>query len=197
MAERSGRRDRSYGPVVLLGLASTTLTAVAGSRQWASSAGDAAGVPVEASVSGAEAAPLVTALALVALAAWGVVLVVRGPARRLVAAVGLVACVGSLSAVVVGFDSAQDGAREAVLARGATGDTFASSLSAWYFLAGAGALAAAATFAVALVRSPRWPAMGSRYDAPAARPTAGKDPVGGNEEQDMWRALDEGRDPTS
>jgi hypothetical protein len=35
--------------------------------------------------------------------------------------------------------------------------------------------------------------MGSRYDAPAG--SAGRDAV--RTEQDMWRALDDGRDPTA
>jgi hypothetical protein len=53
------------------------------------------------------------------------------------------------------------------------------------------AVIALAAFAVAVRRAPRWPAMGSRYDAPGAR-TA--EPA---TEQDMWRALDEGHDPTA
>lgn len=183
-------RDRSYGPTVLVGLAGAGLTAVGAARVWATSRGDAAGVPVEASVTGAEAQPLVAALAFVALAAWGVVLVARGRVRRAVAVVGLLASAGSLLAVVLAFGSAQDAAVEAVLARGATGDTFAASLGPWYYLTAVGALLAAAAFAVAVTRSPRWPAMGDRYDAPSARSAPAA-------EEDMWRALDEGRDPTS
>ena len=74
-------RDRSYGPTVLLGLAGAGLAAVAGARTWATTEADAAGIRVEAAVSGAESQPLVVALALVALAAWGVVLVMRGRLR--------------------------------------------------------------------------------------------------------------------
>ncbi len=183
-------RDRSYGPTVLVGLAGAALTAVAGAREWATTRGDAAGMKVDASVSGAESQPLVAALALVALAAWGVVLVIRGRLRRLVAAIGLAASVGALVAVVLGFSAAQDDSVEAAVARGATSDTFQTSLSAWYYFAGVGALLAVIAFAVAVVRAPRWPAMGSKYDAPAQRATPATD-------EDMWRALDEGRDPTS
>lgn len=183
-------RDRAYGPAVLAGLAGAGLAAVAGARDWATTTADAAGVPVEASVTGAQAEPLVSALALVALASWGVVLVMRGRMRRVVALVGLLASAGALAAVVAGFSAAQDDALAAAVDRGATGDTFATTLTPWYYLAGVGALLATAAFAVAVARAPRWPAMGARYDAPAAR---AEQPA----EEDMWRALDEGRDPTS
>ncbi|HEX6249551.1 MAG TPA: Trp biosynthesis-associated membrane protein [Nocardioidaceae bacterium] len=191
---RAGRprppRDRTYLPTVLLGLAGAGLAAVAGAREWATTEGDAEGLRVEASVSGAESQPLVAALSLVALAAWGVVLVVRGRVRRAVAVVGLLASAGALLAVVLGFGAVQDDSLEAAVARGATGDTFATSLTAWYYLAGVGALLATVAFAFAVARAPGWPAMGSRYDAPAAR-------TGQETDEDMWRALDEGRDPTS
>jgi uncharacterized membrane protein (TIGR02234 family) len=183
-------RDRTFGPAVAVGLVGAALAAVAGSRDWASTRADAAGIKIEASVTGAESQPLVAALALVALAAWGVVLVTRGRVRRVVSAVGLLASSGSVVGVVLGFGAAQDDAQEAAVARGATGDVFATSLSAWYYLAAVGAVLAAAAFAVAVARSPHWPAMGAKYDAPSARST----PPG---DEDMWRALDEGRDPTS
>lgn len=184
------RRDRGYVPTVLVGLAGAALAAVAGARNWATTQGDAAGIKVEASVTGAESQPLVAALALVALASWGVVLVSRGLARRAVAVVGLAASLGALASVVLGRSAVEQDAVDAAIARGATGDAFATSLSAWYYLAGLGALLAAAAFLVAVLRAPRWPAMGSKYDAPSARPAPATD-------EDMWRALDEGRDPTS
>jgi hypothetical protein len=184
------RRDRGYVPTVLVGLAGAALAAVAGARNWATTQGDAAGIKVEASVTGAESQPLVAALALVALASWGVVLVSRGLARRAVAVVGLVASVGALASVVLGLSAVEQDAVDAAVARGATGETFATSFSAWFYLAGLGALLAGAAFAVAVVRAPRWPAMGNKYDAPSARPAPATD-------EDMWRALDEGRDPTS
>ena len=43
--------------------------------------------------------------------------------------------------------------------------------------------------------APGWPAMGSRYDAPGARADA--EDAAPDTEQDMWRALDDGRDPTA
>jgi len=182
-------RDRSYAPTVLAGLGGAGLAAVAGSRQWAITHADAAGIKIDVSVTGAQVQPLVAATALVALAAWGVVLVVRGRARRPVAAVGFVASLAALVGVGLSLGAAQDASAQAAVAKGAN-DAFLTSLSLWYYLAGLGAGLAAAAFAVAVVRAPRWPAMGTRYDAPSSRPGPGA-------EEDMWRALDEGRDPTS
>jgi uncharacterized membrane protein (TIGR02234 family) len=49
-------------------------------------------------------------------------------------------------------------------------------------------LVVAAAGVVVVLRGPRWSAMGSRYDAPAARPVT---------EADLWSALDRGEDPTA
>lgn len=183
--------DRSYAAAVTLGLAGAGLAAVAASREWASTSADSAGIQVEAAVTGADSQPLVPALALVALAAWGAVLVMRGRARRVVAGIGLLAAAGAALSAVLALSVVQDDAVEAAISRGATGDTFDTALSAWYFLTVLGAVLAAAAFVVAVLRSPRWPEMGAKYDAPTGRPAA---PAS---EEDMWRALDEGRDPTS
>ena len=51
---------------------------------------------------------------------------------------------------------------------------------------------AAACYAVRWVRA--WPEMGSRYDAPQAHREP-PDPAR-MEEADLWRAIDQGRDPT-
>jgi uncharacterized membrane protein (TIGR02234 family) len=186
---RGGGRHRDYASAALTGVAGAALAAVAGARTWANAAGEAAGMRMEESLPGSEAQPLTSSLALVALAAWGVLLVLRGRTRRWVAAIGLLACVGGLAAWGVGWDSTRGDVAEAVLDRGAAEDTVATELTAWFFLAGAGLVVAAAALVVAFVRAPGWPAMGSRYDAPAERRPA--------TQEDMWRALDEGRDPTS
>jgi hypothetical protein len=53
---------------------------------------------------------------------------------------------------------------------------------------------ALAAFAVAVRTCRSWPEMGSRYDAPA-RPTRDPEPEE-MEDIDLWRAIDQGRDPT-
>jgi uncharacterized membrane protein (TIGR02234 family) len=199
MAER---RSRSFGPAVLAGLAGAVLAAVAAGQDWAKASGSAAGVDVAAAAKGSATAPLGIALALVALAAWGVVLVLRGRARRLVAVLGTLAAAGVVASVVTGFQRAQDDAVEAVTAKGGTGDVVSASLTGWYYACGVAALLTLGAFAVAVVASPGWPAMGSRYDAPGARPPGA--PAASDEqsaepatERDMWHALDDGRDPTA
>lgn len=187
-------RERSFGPAALAGLAGAALAAVASGRDWATARGDAAGVEVAAGVAGSDTAPLALALSLVALAAWGAVLVLRGRVRRLVAALGALSAGGVLATVAERFDGAQEDAREAVVAAGATGDTFVSALTGWYWATAAGALLTLGGLLVAVARAPRWPAMGSRYDAPAARHAP---PTGEPTDQDLWRALDEGHDPTT
>ncbi|HET6699276.1 MAG TPA: Trp biosynthesis-associated membrane protein [Nocardioidaceae bacterium] len=183
-------RDRTFAPAVLLGLAAAALTAVASGQEWARTTGNAAGVEVSATVSGADTAPLALALALVALASWGVLLVVRGGVRRAVAVIGVLAAAGVLVTLVDAFGGAQDDSLTAVMAQGATGDAFVSTLTAWYWTTGVAALLTMAALVVAAVRSPGWPAMGSRYDAPGAR----REP---ETDEDLWRALDRGDDPTA
>lgn len=183
-------RDRTFGPTVLVGLGAAALTAVASGQEWARSTGDAAGVEVSATVTGADTAPLALALALVALAAWGVLLVVRGRVRRVVAVIGAIAAAGVLAVLVDAFDGAQDDSLAAVMAKGTTGDVFSSTLTTWYWTTGVAALLALVSLAVAAAKSPGWPAMGSRYDSPAER----RQP---DTEEDLWRALDRGDDPTA
>lgn len=195
-------RDRTFAGTVLLGVAAATLTAVAAGQDWSTSRGDAAGVEVTASVTGSDTAPLALALALVALAAWGALLVLRGRPRRVIALLGVLAAGGVIAAVVDSFGGAQDDALDAVVAKGATGDVFASSLTGWYWLTAVGAALTLLTLLVAVVRAPGWPSMGSRYDAPATRAPAGADAGSADRgaaltDQDMWRALDEGHDPTA
>ena len=184
-------RDRSFGPTVLAGLAAAALATVASGKDWARATGDAAGVHVEAAAKGSQSAPLAVALSLVALAAWGVVLVVRGRARRVVAAVGALATAGVLAAAASATARAPQDAVLAVRGRGATGEVAAAQLTGWWAAALVAAAVALVAFLVAVRRAPHWPAMGSRYDAPAAR---AEQPV---TDQDLWRALDEGHDPTA
>lgn len=184
-------RDRTFAPAVLVGLGAGTLTAVGAAQEWARSTGPGAGGgQVGTTVSGADTAPLGLALALVALAAWGVLLVLRGRLRRTAAGIGAVAAAGVLATLVDAFDGAQNDAVDAVVAKGATGDVFTSTLTGWYWTTGVAALLTLGALLVAAVRSPGWPAMGSRYDAPSARRPNDTD-------EDLWRALDRGDDPTA
>jgi uncharacterized membrane protein (TIGR02234 family) len=193
---------RAFGPVVLLGLAAGALAAVAGNKPWVT--GSSGDVDADADAGSAMASalsldavresPLAAALALVVLASWGVLLVTRGLFRRVVAAVALVASVGLLVVTVEGAWSVRDKLTDALFDLSGT-DTASTSYTGWYAAAliGAGLCVVASSAAVVWVRS--WPEMGSRYDAPAGGDTGESD--GPTENIDIWKALDEGRDPTA
>ena len=193
MAERP--RRRSFGPVVLLGLASATLVAVAGNRSWAEAdSGAARDVSSLALSVDAGKMPAATALALVLLACWGVVLVTRGRVRRAVAALGVLAALGALASVVVGWTSVVDALRNDLASVGVTDVEIGHT--GWFWAAAVGAVLALASSVAAVVLVPGWPEMGSRYDAPGTAPLPTPDP----EDQsslDLWKAMDEGRDPTN
>jgi uncharacterized membrane protein (TIGR02234 family) len=190
-ASQAPRRRRSFGPTVLGGLLGAALAAVAAGRDWATASVASPGAHTTAAVKGSTSAPLAIALALVALAAWGVVLVVRGRARRVVAVVGTLASAGVVVTALASLDRVRSDATRAVAAKGALSLAGADvSVTGWYVACVVAAVVTTVAFVVAVAAAPGWPAMGSRYDAPAGRADA---PVA---EQDMWRAFDEGRDPT-
>ncbi len=197
------RQRRSFGPVVLAGLGSGALAAVAGHRAWAGAdaAGEAGRLAAVATGQGAGAGevPAAGALALVVLAAWGVLLVTRGRVRRLVAGVAVLAAVGYAAAVVVGFGSAPDGVRRATADLGLEAPDVGRT--AWYWVAALAAFAVLVTTKLAWRLVPSWPEMGSRYDAPGGdsadtRDRAAEDP-GTAANVELWKAMDEGRDPTA
>jgi uncharacterized membrane protein (TIGR02234 family) len=180
---------RWFAPVLLLGVAGTGLDALAGSKPWAAPDGSVSSTLVDRS---GGHVPLAAALGLVGLAAWGVLLVTRGVVRRVLAVIGAVVAVGLVSTAVVGRSSSLDSARHATVDLGRT-PSGAHTTVWWYAgLLGAVLALAGATFAVRFVRS--WPEMGSRYDAPVGReePTD----LAQLEDLDLWRAIDQGRDPT-
>ncbi|GAA1523177.1 Trp biosynthesis-associated membrane protein [Nocardioides humi] len=186
---------RTFGPVVLVGLASSGFAAVAGHKEMLSipeatltAAGGIAPTAQERSVE----FPLAGALALVALAAWGVLLVTRGVVRRAAAVLALAASAGIIAVVVVG-GFVQDGDAAADLATRLGLDLAAVDVerSAWLWVALGCSLVALVAAGLAVRLVPAWPEMGSRYDAPSAAPAPR-----GTDHLDLWKSLDEGRDPT-
>src|SRR6478735_3753007 len=106
-ADRGAGRRHTFGPVVLLGLASGALAAIAGNQRVVDGDGRSASRMSSLTLTFDGHLPLVTALALVVLACWGVVLVTRGRVRRAVAALGAVAAVGVVVAAAVGLVNEQ------------------------------------------------------------------------------------------
>ncbi|WP_346384924.1 Trp biosynthesis-associated membrane protein [Nocardioides sp.] len=189
--------------MVLVGLASGVLAAVSGNNVWAvpdstrqTGTGAILGVASGTSAEDAARMPLATALALVVLAAWGVLLVTRGRFRRVISFVCVLAALGALATTVVGFVAAPRALRSALTGLGVEGASVHHT--AWYWAGLVGALLTSMAAALAVRWVSAWPEMGSRYDAPAAQATAVQAVAEPQEQSslDLWKAMDEGRDPT-
>lgn len=195
---------RTFGPVVLVGVAGSALATLAATRAWFLPP-VVQDVPAPAGLAEGSQVPLAVSLALVCLAAWGTLVVTRGRLRRAVAAVGLVGASGLLATWVWAWRSVPAGLREELAGFGVTdGDT---RVSGWYWIAGGSAVLALAGSVAALRLVPAWPEMGERYDAPsrpAAAPGSATPPAAGDltgttpaSSLDLWKSLDEGHDPTT
>lgn len=189
MPEPAPEARSRFGPVVLLGLVSAGAGAVASTHPWREPETTRA-VPGAEALVGAQV-PLATSLALVLLACWGVVLVTRGRLRRAVAWLGVLTAAGLAATTVWGWWAARSAVTQAYDAIGVTGVT--SGPTGWYWLAlGSGPVAL-----LAAVRAARsvgsWPEMGARYDAPGQAPGPAAEETTA---RDLWKAMDEGRDPT-
>jgi uncharacterized membrane protein (TIGR02234 family) len=193
MAEDSApSRRRSFGPVVLLGLATSGLAAVAAAKPWVGSGSASSDGAISALDAGTRY-PLASAVSLVLLAAWGVLLVTRGAVRRVFAWIAAVSAVGLVAAVVAAYFTLPDTARDSyaqLMGRGGQEQGF----TGWYWTTAACAVLALVPTFLAVRLVPSWPEMGSRYDAPGTREEATVEQP--TREQDLWQALDEGRDPT-
>jgi uncharacterized membrane protein (TIGR02234 family) len=195
MTEPSQGRRRTFGPVVLLGLAAGTLTAVAGEKPAVSTSGKAATAVSSRLVSFDAHLPLVTALGLVVLACWGVVLVTRGRVRRFVAALGTVAALGALAAAIAAYSQVPAQFRDELALVGVRDADLSHSV--WYWIAVLGALLSVVAGALAVAWAPSWPEMGTKYDAPGSAPAPAAVPPEEQSSLDLWKAMDEGRDPTA
>lgn len=185
----------TFGPVVALGLASAALGAYAASKPWVTGTGAESAVGVASTAFGEIASsPLGTALAFVVLACWGVLLVTRGRFRRAVAGLGVLAALGYVATVAWAPFSLPEHLVEQVRVR--TGGVLdETSLTGWFWLAVVAALLVLASTLLGLRLVRTWPEMGSRYDSPAgAREATTEQPT---DNIDIWKALDDGRDPTA
>ena len=184
---------RTFFPVVGVGLAAGVLTAVASSKEWLAYDQPDPRVldPVIPGGSFGQM-PLAEALSLVLLACWGVMLVTRGGVRRVVTVLGLFAAVGVAIVVVYAWFTLPDQRLEPLVVERSASDL---SWTAWYWTAVVGTLLSVIATVLAVRWVGHWPEMGSRYDAPGGSEPAAVPP----EEQtslDLWKSIDEGRDPT-
>lgn len=200
-------RRGSFGPVVLLGLATSALAAVAGNKAWTEAhrptgSCDPASLPPGIVWDDfAQGSPLAGSLALVLLAVWGVLLVTRGRVRRAMAVVAALAAAGFLATAVEAYWSLRDLTERKVAER--LGDLPAPCDGArvwmtdswWHTSLAVGVLAVAAAV-LAVVLAPHWPEMGSKYDAPSAGGQTAAAPLEEQSSTDLWKSLDAGHDPT-
>ncbi len=127
------------------------------------------------------------------LAGWGVVLVTRGRVRRATTWLVAVAAVAFAVCVVYGRATLRASYEAEVADVGATLPDLA--WAAWFWVAVVAALLSLVASAAAVRLVAGWPEMGTRYDAPSAR--ASKPDEHADESQALWKAIDEGRDPTA
>ena len=186
---------RLYAPVVLGTLAAGGLSFFAASRTWAHLRIATDGLPSDSvDVTGADAQPLVSALALVVVTAALAVLAASPRLRRVVGGFTVVVALIAAALVLLGgssLDHAVGHAVEASPAFTGTGDHDFTT-SAWKYVTALGFVLAAFLGGVTARFGAMWPTMSSRYDAPAARPSV----TAPESDAEMWKALDEGRDPT-
>jgi len=188
------RGRTTFGPTILAGLGGAALALAGAAQPWAEATTRTPALRT-VTADGTDVAALVLPLALVSLAAWGTVLVLRARGRRLVSLLGLLASLGAAATVAATVGSATDTATRLL------GDVPATSTSttAWPYLAGVGALVSAVAFVGALAKAPTWPEMSARYDAPApgSSTSHAERPSEELTDAELWKALDEGRDPTA
>jgi uncharacterized membrane protein (TIGR02234 family) len=179
---------------VLTLLATGGLAFFAASRTWASTTIKTPGLPFDkVAITGADAYPAVPALALV-VAASAVAILATGPRVR--RAIGVLVVVVSLVAMWLMLDG--NHALESAIAdvtkkSPAYTETskLGSDLRTVWDLVTLGALGLAAALGGLVVGlAAAWPTMGSRYESLAGQ---AKD---ARTEDELWAALDEGRDPT-
>ncbi len=195
---------RTFVPVVLLGVGATGLMALAGHQPMLRVSTDDLHRLGMTSVSAGAADvefPLAGALALVALACWGVLLVARGRFRQVMAAVATLCSAGVLAVLVLGgFVQDDDAAADVAGQLGfpALVDRLPIDPTSWFWVGLAAAVVATVAAVAATRLAPTWPEMGSRYDAPSAHAkTSSEDPPEERTSLDLWKSMDDGEDPTS
>ncbi|MGH3486006.1 MAG: Trp biosynthesis-associated membrane protein, partial [Nocardioidaceae bacterium] len=179
------------------------------SRTWARAEIAVPGVPSSTiEVSGTGAVPWVGALTLVILAGALAIVPTGGWLRRVVGAVIVLAAAGAAIGVLTAGPAIDDALSEELAESPASGGVddaaivAAADHPAWRWLSLGGSVAGIAVGLLVASRGHRWATMGSRYDAPAPRQrTDAAEPEQGasapTDDADLWRALDEGHDPTA
>jgi uncharacterized membrane protein (TIGR02234 family) len=140
--------------------------------------------------------PGATALALVILADWGVILVSRGPWRRLVATVAVVASVGLVGTIWWASSAIPMDLRDDLTVSGI--ESGSVWMTRWFWLAILGATGSVLASAAAVWTMGAWPTMSPRYDAPQVQGPDGysEQALAPRSARELWTELSHGRDPT-
>ncbi len=183
-------------PKVVLGLLAAGAAALfAVTRVWSSATVRTPGLPTdEVSVSGVDAAPILAGLALVIVAAALGVVAAGGWLRQLIGLlIAALAGVAALRALTLDAGGAALGRAlkdSPAYIGGLNGDPPVNG-AAWPWLAALAFAIASVLGIVVAVRGRAWPRMSARYERPAPSVSEPAD------EADLWRAQDQGRDPTA
>lgn len=186
---RPTRGRRLYAPTVLGLLAAGGVAWFALGRVWGRTTLSPDGLPADTvEVTGRDAVPLAAALAVVVVTVALAVLATRGRGRQVVGVLAVLLGVAgawlALDAGTASEDAVAAAAEQSPAYTGEAPDTM--ELTAWPWLAGAG-FGASAVLGAGVVRYGRgWPGLSGRYERPSSRRV----------DDDPWKALDEGRDPT-
>lgn len=178
----------------------------AASRTWASVEVAPEGMTAETvSVTGSTAVPLVAAMAFVVMAGSVAVVASSGWLRRGIGVlVALAAAVAVYTAATAG-EAVDDALGEAVASspsmtagQGQQDALVADADATWWrWVSLGGAVVAVGVGCTVVARGGRWPRMGQRYEAPGATRRDTERPVEDRDVGDLWKALDEGEDPTA
>ena len=212
---------RALAIAIVGGLAAGGLALLGVSQTWARVEIAVAGVPSSTiEVSGTSAVPWVGALTLVILAGALAIVPTGGWLRRAVGVIVGLAAAGAVIGTLTAGPAIDDALTEKLAQSPASGGVndaavvAAADHPAWRWLSLVGSAAGLAVGIYVAAQGQRWPTMGSRYDAPASRredaagpepdqpdrsdqPADAAEPEKPPENADLWRAMDEGRDPTA
>jgi uncharacterized membrane protein (TIGR02234 family) len=192
--QRDGRR--LYGPALVLGLLGALGVTAGSSRPWIEATASVRGLPpISAAASGADLSPLAGALGVVILAAFGAVIATRGWVRRGLG-VAIVLASGVVVVSVLAPGDASGVLTSGLSAKGWSGGAYRSTTEPWRWLVLVSALGTGLAGGATARYGDRWAVMGGRYEAPGAGASAGAQRGGELSENDVWQAIDSGRDPT-
>ncbi|MGL5827536.1 MAG: Trp biosynthesis-associated membrane protein [Nocardioides sp.] len=189
--------DLRFGRTVTAGVILAAVSVFGATRSWATIE-VRPGLVSTSLVAGLEqASPLTGSLNLVALTTWGTFLVSRTRLRRIVAYAGALAAAGAVGGQVwwlTQFESHVHAMFDSARLDSVGTVRYQSGIHPWFWVTLLSSVGVVIIGVVAARAASGWPEMGRRYDAPGSPPRQVGDDL--TSPAQVWRALDEGRDPT-